>query len=289
MSQDSQSLEGVASTVNTRMRLYDLSKSTVERFQWRDPHLRHLTEILVRLAEPANGRALDVGCGTGRISVALAEKGFRVDALDPEVDVVEHARELASQLGVDVNFLAADFTKPDHRFPDKRYDLVVCCEVLEHVAEWEKVVTNMRRVLKPGGVLILTVPNGPRQFNVLDTYSGHLRRYKWEQLAAVLQGFDVEKRFTIGFPFLRALRWIYVKFAIPLIYKKPATDRMWRPGSIYERFGVQAIYRLAPLEDLFNGFKWGTTWVVKARKTLEGDCSTPSPNTAYLSNRAEGA
>ena len=248
------------------MKLYEQSGETIERHQCGDPLLRHLTDKILRLMGPPGGRVLDVGCGAGRVAVALARAGFEVDALDLEARVVDQAREFAARSGADARFFTADFRNPDPRFRDETYDAVVCSEVLEHVEPWRDVVANIRRVLKPGGLLVLTTPNDPKQFSVLDEYAGHVRRFRWAELASGLSGFTLLDAFTVGFPLTRAIHWSYTRIALPLLFKEHAPQEMWRRGSLYERLVAGVIYRLAQFDDLFNRLKLGTTWVVKARK-----------------------
>lgn len=248
------------------MKVYSLPKDTIERSQWRDPLLRHLTDKILDLIDVPSGRVLDVGCGAGRVAIALAGRGFQVDALDIASDVVDQARQLAERSGVDVRFFVGDVTQRDPRFPDGAYDVAVCSEVLEHVGPWSDVLENIARILKPGGLLLLTTPNDPKQFSVLDEYAGHVRRFRWAELQAGLSPFTVLEAFTVGFPITRAVHWTYTRLALPLVFRRHNPDRMWRPGSIYERLGAEVFYRLAKLDDLFNALKWGTTWVVKARR-----------------------
>jgi SAM-dependent methyltransferase len=248
------------------MKVYGLSSETIERHQWGDPLLRHLTDKILKLVDLPAGRALEVGCGAGRIAIELARRGFQVDGLDVEPRVVEQAAELAASAGVAAKFFVADFSKPDPRFPDATYDLVVCSEVLEHVEPWREVVDNIARVLKPGGLLVLTTPNDPGQFSVLDEYAGHVRRFGWEELRSGLGAFSILKAFTVGFPLTRALHWTYTRVALPLLFKEHSPEKMWQDDSLYRRVGAQATYQLARIDDLFNGLKLGTTWVVKARK-----------------------
>ena len=248
------------------MKLYALPHETIARQQCGDPLLRHLTDKIVRLLGAPRGRVLDVGCGTGRVAVELARRGFAVDALDVERPVVEQARDLAAAHGADVRFFVADFKQIDPQFPDALYDAVVCSEVLEHVEPWRDVVANMARVLKPGGLLVVTTPNDPGQFSILDKYAGHVRRFRWAELSAGLSDFEVLEAFTVGFPLTRAIHWAYTRVALPLFFKEHSPERMWRTGSSYPRLWANAFYRFARFDDVFNSLGWGTTWVVKARK-----------------------
>jgi SAM-dependent methyltransferase len=96
---------------------------------------------------------LDVGCGNGRAAGAWLKP--RV-ASYIGVDVSSVAVEEARSLGLDARVIE-DATKLP--FDDESFDLVVCVEVLEHLLRPDHAATEMLRVLKPGGVLVATVPN----------------------------------------------------------------------------------------------------------------------------------
>ncbi|MDA0182505.1 class I SAM-dependent methyltransferase [Solirubrobacter phytolaccae] len=92
-------------------------------------------------------RVLDYGCGTGRF-LALLDDGAGVE-------IAEHAVERARATGADVRLLETDGTIP---FGHGEFDLVWCSEVLEHIPDVAFALSELRRVLKPGGRLLLTVP-----------------------------------------------------------------------------------------------------------------------------------
>lgn len=104
--------------------------------------------------DPAGRHVADVGCGTGRHSVWLADRGARVDAFDGSSKMLGKARGKDSAGAV-------RFTK--HRLPqalpveDATYDAVVFALVADHVAELEKVFSDLRRVTKPKGMIAFTV------------------------------------------------------------------------------------------------------------------------------------
>jgi len=248
-----------------RHKAYQLDEATIEAWQWGDPVLRHVTNLLLRAVQGRTGRALDVGCGTGRAAVALARAGFSVDALDIDPKVVAIAEVVSERLGVRVSYRVADLAAQRKDYPDDTYDVVVCMEVLEHVPAWQQMVSELRRVLKPGGLLFLSVPHDPRQFSVLDEYAGHLRRFRREEILGALQRMEADAC-TIGFPSFRAITWLYDRTL-------RLSGRPHRPEELRRRRGLGAlapkiIYGLCHVDNLFNGLGWGTTLVVRARKPM---------------------
>ena len=134
---------------------------------------------------------------------------------------------------------------------------------------WQEVVDNIARVLKPAASWSCTTPNDPGQFSVLDEYAGHVRRFGWGGAAVgARRVLDPESVHGAGLPLTRAVHWTYKRVALPLLFKEHAPERMWQDDSLYRRVGAEAAYQLARIDDLFNGLKLGTTWVVKARKLV---------------------
>ena len=102
-------------------------------------------EIALKLIPPGNGgRALDVGARAGVQTRWLAERGYQVTSVD--VDPV-----FDDCLKVDANQRLP--------FDDKTFDLIWCSEVIEHLEKPDFALSELRRVTKPGGLLVLTTPN----------------------------------------------------------------------------------------------------------------------------------
>ena len=108
----------------------------------------------------AGMNVLDIGCGTGGISVAFAKMGADVYALEPNHT---HALLLgitvarAEKDGVELNAVVG--CGEDLPFSDKSQDIVILNDVLEHVDNPDKVVSEAVRVLKPNGLMYLSTPN----------------------------------------------------------------------------------------------------------------------------------
>jgi 2-polyprenyl-3-methyl-5-hydroxy-6-metoxy-1,4-benzoquinol methylase len=108
-----------------------------------------------RAAVRGGERALEIGPGAGIYLPWLARHYDQVVASDVEESYLEHARLLTAEYR-NLRLVVDDITRS--RLPEKSFDLVLCSEVLEHLAESAAALTRMRRLLKPGGTLILSTP-----------------------------------------------------------------------------------------------------------------------------------
>lgn len=122
--------------------------------------------------------ALDLGAGSGGNTRLLAEAGFRAVALERHPVAARVARERGlCVLEGDGQCLP---------FADESFDVVLACDVLEHLADDLTAVREVRRVLRPGGHLVLTVPADPALWSAHDVALQHHRRYTRETLGDVL-------------------------------------------------------------------------------------------------------
>jgi 2-polyprenyl-6-hydroxyphenyl methylase/3-demethylubiquinone-9 3-methyltransferase len=105
-------------------------------------------------------RVLDVGCGGGFASEALARRGGLVTGVDIAEKALEVARRHALLEGLSIEYLAA--RAENLPFESGTFDVVTCFDVLEHVPNVENVVREVRRVLRPGGVFLFDTINRSR-------------------------------------------------------------------------------------------------------------------------------
>lgn len=178
---------------------------------------RFLLERVRREAERIQRppRVLDAGCGEGRFAAALASAGAEVIAVDVAAEAVRRARERHPQLDVRLTEPEAELTLADSSF-----DVVWAGETIEHVADTPGWLSELRRVLRSGGVLLLSTPDhGPlsrlrlgldrRAFEArFHPRSDHLRFYTRRALRELLADYrfeEVEVRGAGGVPGARAV------------------------------------------------------------------------------------
>jgi 2-polyprenyl-6-hydroxyphenyl methylase/3-demethylubiquinone-9 3-methyltransferase len=145
-------------------------------------------------------RVLDVGCGDGRLTAAVAQAGFVVVGVDVAEEPLRRARELHA--GIDVRLVPVD---RDWALADASFDVVWAGETIEHVTDTAGWLSELRRVLRSGGRLLLSTPaherlalfalafSGKRFERHFDPRADHLRFYTRRTLARLLADFGFEQ------------------------------------------------------------------------------------------------
>ncbi|MEE9323353.1 MAG: class I SAM-dependent methyltransferase [Candidatus Aenigmarchaeota archaeon] len=182
---------------------------------------KKISIVLNLLEKHENGKVLDVGCGDGLISSLIATAtGAKVYGVDISSEAVSKARKrgiIAKVMNVD---------KQGFPFEKESFDAVFCGDLLEHLYDTEKLLENVRQILKPNGYLIISVPNIASWYNrgflligfmptwiesSLKTYTGnpvikegvgHIHAFTKRSLTELLRlkGFSIEK--VTGSPIL---------------------------------------------------------------------------------------
>ncbi len=159
--------------------------------------------VLRRLLPALPGpEVLNAGAGAGSLTLKLVDRGLRVTSTDYSPELCEWTRAALRARGAEEAnpVLAGDLQRID--LPDAAFDAAVCAEVLEHLDDDAAALGELHRVLRPGGVLLVTVPANPYRYDWTDRWAGHRRRYSVEMLrtrmeAAGFAGVDVR---GWGFP-----------------------------------------------------------------------------------------
>ncbi len=233
-------------------------------WQWYEPSLRNITHLILKYIPKTGGRALDVGCGTGRVSFALAERGFEVMGIDKEERVINIAKKFTSKGSLNPKFEIADFLDPSFVKPEL-FDLVVSSEVLEHIKDYNIIIENIYKTLKPGGRVIITVPYDERKWSVLDEYGGHIRRYTIPQIKRDLSRFTNIKIMITGFPFYRLLVNAYIA-KIKLFKQKHSNEMLWEMNST--KLLAKFLYPFMRVDNFFSFTRLGDALIVIADKDI---------------------
>jgi len=175
--------------------------------------LRSINKIVDR--EVKSMSVLDAGCGKGTLSFFLARKHphWKITGVDIEAQKVQKLNEIKEKLGVkNLQFNQKDLTSLES---SESYDIVLNCDVLEHIEDDERVIHKFWEALRQGGYLILTFPSLPQRKHLrwvewrerrigfkLSDY-GHVRRgYSISEIKEKLQrtGFrNIQTKWTYGF------------------------------------------------------------------------------------------
>jgi len=215
---------------------------------------RRLVETLLRdeLREPR--QVLDVGCGAGGISRWLLDHGHEAHGVDSSRASLEHAGQLVPTASLHHGEAAA------LPFPEGSFDGVLLLDVLEH-ADDAAALAEARRVVRPGGWVLLSVPAFPWLWSFRDVDAGHLRRYSRRGLEDVVcrSGFAVERvtyyqcflfpALAVARLAMRGRRW------------RDAEERVPRPVNAFLTTVNNVEARAARWIDL----PWGSSLFVRAR------------------------
>jgi 2-polyprenyl-3-methyl-5-hydroxy-6-metoxy-1,4-benzoquinol methylase len=145
-------------------------------------------ELRRRILEvvPPNSTVLDVGCGVGETMILLRDANHCVCF---GLDIANSAVSAVLEKGMQ----AKTAVLPEIPYPDQTFDAVVCTETIEHVTDASGTIRSIARVLKPGGVLILSVPDGS-----VDEEDSHVHRFTAARLREMLsRALPVERIETI--------------------------------------------------------------------------------------------
>ena len=151
-----------------------------EHHWWYRGRRRVVRAELDRLPLPAGAAVLDAGCGSGRMLEELAGYGS-VSGIELDEDAAELA---ASRERGEVKTGRVE----ELPWPDSSFDLLTSLDVIEHTPDDSVALTELRRVTKPGGWLLVTVPAYQTLFSLHDVANHHYRRYNRASLGRPARG-----------------------------------------------------------------------------------------------------
>ncbi len=163
--------------VDTMDTQFELQTHALEEDHWwYRGRRRVLAGVIAHLDLRRPARVLDAGCGSGRNMVELAALG-EVSGIDvsPMSVAVARDRNVGEAVVGDVEELP---------FEDDSFDFAVCLDVIEHLEDDRTPLRELRRVVAPGGTLLITVPAYPWLWSSHDVINHHQRRYTRSMLVA---------------------------------------------------------------------------------------------------------
>ncbi len=233
--------------------MYELEDS----YWWFVARRRLVRSLIGRYAGSSPLKILDAGAGTGALMSSLTDLG--------EVwgcDVSPEALAFCRQRGIG-NLVQCSVERLD--FPDNAFDVLTSCDVIEHVEDDNQALREFHRVLRPGGVAVLTVPALRCLWSPHDEVLSHLRRYHRKPLRRMLRAAGFEE-----------LKLTYVtSFLLPLMM----IHRLWircvgasarKTGITPLPYGIDRLFlAIQELEAFFvhtSGLPWGASLVAVVRK-----------------------
>jgi 2-polyprenyl-3-methyl-5-hydroxy-6-metoxy-1,4-benzoquinol methylase len=247
----------------------------VHRHPWWRARARLVRRLLASegIAPPA--RVLDAGCGWGVTFRELERAGYRIAGLDVDRPALEQLdRERSGR-----ELIEAELTR---EVPEGAggYDAVLALDVIEHLDDDRAAVSRLAGLLRPGGLLILSVPALPELFTEFDEVQGHRRRYTPESLRGACVEAPLE-----GF---RALWW--GSWMVPLLRRQRSRSRAVAgesPQAVYARYlalppwpaplALGLAFALEAPRALAGKLRTGTSLFVVARRRGDAEAGSPPP------------
>jgi SAM-dependent methyltransferase len=205
-------------------------------------------EWIISTLRPYLGRnVLEIGVGHGSYYEYLGKLGtYRGVDIDPENIRLSRFRY------PDGNFELADVCSEKFRFdyPLGSVDTVVCCNVIEHIEDDRRAVTNMANALSPGGHLLLLVPALQQLYGDLDRLAGHCRRYNKPAMLKACEGTPIEILELRYFNPIGGLAWWVNSFSRHDSLDDTAVNAQIR---IFDKYVLPASRLIDPLTREFFG------------------------------------
>ncbi len=252
----------------------------VRRHPWWRARARLVGDLLRRLGILPPALVLDAGCGWGVTLDDLDRRGYAAHGLDVSPRALERLdRERPGR-----TLIEADLSRD---WPDLAaggpYDAVLALDVIEHLDDDRAALARLGRLVRPGGVVVVSVPALPELFSEFDAIQGHRRRYRPETLRSAFEGtgLDVASLFWWG-------GWM-----LPLLSRRSGRSR-GRPGetpdAVYRRYlalppwpgpwALRLAFALEHRRALDGALRRGTSLFAVARPIVADQAPGPNTSTA---------
>jgi len=204
---------------------------------WWRARSRLTLALLRRYGVRPPARVVDVGCGWGTTLAALEREGYTVAGLD----VSRTALQLLDREDPRRQLIEADLEQPFTA--DGVYDAALALDVIEHLDDDRGALSRIAGLVRPGGLLVVSVPARPDLFSEFDVVQGHRRRYLSGPLRSAFEGtgLQVERTFYWG-------GWM-----VPVLKSKRTAKRPPSGESAGEVYARHLALPGAPLRQVLGG------------------------------------
>ena len=218
-------------------------------------------KILLNVLEKYLGNKssiLDVGCNTGVLVDILQKKGYNASGTDISKEAIIHGKTR----GVRNLFVAEANREP---FANNTFDCVLALDVLEHIDNDKEALREWKRLLKPGGLLVIKVPAYMWLWGIQDAMAHHKRRYTAGSLLDVV-GLHYTSILRVSyFNFILFIPIALSRFAQKWFYPKRTSDFDLNNAFINTIFTSIFLFEAKLLK--FVNFPFGVSLLLIARKT----------------------
>jgi ubiquinone biosynthesis O-methyltransferase len=248
------------------VKLYNEKSSIVYFGQIDNPYDKFLSQkYILTFLKNKTGRVLDLGCGAGRNSVALAKMGFDIVSVDNLSKPLEIANMYAKKSNVlnKIKFIQKDITNLKNEELGK-FDYCILQEVIEHIVDYQKAVDFAYSSLKKGGTLLLSTQYNPKLWNTTDDYAQHIRRFTKYEIIETVKKFSSRQIIISGFPILWLVHITY-SLGLTIFHKAHDTPKFMKHS--YLLYLYTSIFpHLLNIDSMFNFTELGREIVVYAVK-----------------------
>ncbi len=181
----------------------------------RRDYWRYMAAPLMRLETMMNvlvntppQKVIDLGCGDGSLLLAVSSRfpNAQLAGIDRSFSQIEENRKRNGS----ISWQAADFDSTNDLVPELngKFDVALCMEVVEHVADPSRLLLHARGLVRPGGRLILSTQSGP--LRETERRVGHRKHFSEEEMADLLKsnGWNPVRVWNSGWPFHDLSKWI---------------------------------------------------------------------------------
>lgn len=207
----------------------------VEEGHWWHRQKRQVIHQLIKQFHQRPGKVLDVGCGAGKLLEELNQFGWQAEGVDT---ILSQGRRRGLKLK------KADLQTQPLPYPTGHFDLVVCLDTLEHMSDDRRLTNEMARVIKPKGIVIISVPAYQWLFSYWDKMLGHFRRYNQKTLLKAIPKKLLRRVFVSYFFSFLLLPAVFVRWLKAILGQKQQSDFTTDPLPVFSHAFVSILGNL---------------------------------------------